>query len=212
MRLFVALLLILQVQWSFAAELAGKVIRIVDGDTITLHVQDETGYTQEKIRLNGIDAPESSQAYGQKSKQALGGFLKGKTVTVKTESKDRYGRHIGTVFADGVDANAWLVKNGWAWHYKKYSKDRELAQLEVKARSQKLGLWADSSQPIPPWEYRSLKKQSTAIKKGEASSLGYWLNTSSGVRHNSSCRYYNNTKKGRVCKSNEGKACGQCGG
>lgn len=195
-------------QICWAETISGKVIRIADGDTITI-LRERTQY---KIRLNGIDAPESSQAFGQKSKQALGSFLEGKSVSVETTEKDHYGRYIGTVFANGANANVWMVHNGWAWHYKKYSNDAKLAQLELEAKASKRGLWNDSSTPIAPWEYRSLKKQSAAIKKGDAVSLGYWLNTSSGSRHNSSCRYYKNTKQGRVCKPSDGKACGICGG
>ncbi|MFC4994405.1 thermonuclease family protein [Rubritalea tangerina] len=142
---------------------------------------------------------------------ALGKFLQGKSVTVFVASKDRYGRSLGTVFANNQNANHWMVANGWAWHYKRYSNDQTLARLEKDARSKKLGLWA-TPHPSPPWEFRSLKKQTRAIKEGSATAIGYWLNTSSNTRHNSTCQWYKKTKRGRSCHSKEGKACGICGG
>jgi len=95
---------------------------------------------------------------------------------------------------------------------KKYSSDTKLAELETKARTARAGLWADAKAPIATWDYRSLIKQQAAVKKGGAIPLGYWLNTSSNSRHNSACRYYQNTAKGRTCEKDEGKACGICGG
>jgi micrococcal nuclease len=158
------LLAIMFTQVTFAETIEGKVIRVTDGDTITI-LREKTQY---KIRFAGIDAPESSQAYGNKSKLALGDYLKGKAVRVETTEKDRYGRNIGFVYANNSNVNNWMVQNGWAWHYKQYSKDQKLSTLEIAARKQKLGLWADSSNPIAPWEYRSLKRHQTAVKKGAA--------------------------------------------
>ena len=189
--------------------LAGKVIKVADADTITVLVAEKT---QHKVRLEGIDAPERGQAFGTKATDALKGAIGGKPVTVKVSGKDRYGRLIGYVFAGELNLNEWLVENGWAWHYKAYSKDARLDELEKKARALKVGLWKDNNKPMAPWDYRSSKRKQQSVKKGNASVSGYWLNTSANVRHNSACRYYKNTKNGRECESNEGKACGICGG
>jgi hypothetical protein len=104
-----------------------------------------------------------------------------------------------------------MVEDGWAWHFKKYSKDQNLAKLEVIARSAKKGLWADPS-PLAPWNYRARKIPPGNGVKSDATVGQYWLNTSSGVRHNERCEHFNNTKKGRPCTSSEGRACGICGG
>ena len=132
-----------------AATLVGRVVKIADGDTLTIVIDDR----QEKIRLSDIDTPERKQPYGTRAKQALAELTFGKTVTVSTTTRDRYGRVIGHITADGVDVNAELVRLGFAWVYRRYSKDAELLHLEEIARDEGLGLWADSN-PIPPWEWR----------------------------------------------------------
>jgi endonuclease YncB( thermonuclease family) len=132
-----------------AGTLVGRVVKIADGDTLTIVIDGQ----QEKIRLSDIDTPERKQPYGTRAKQALSELTFGKTISVLTTTKDRYGRVIGHITADGVDVNAELVRLGYAWVYRRYSNDKELIHLEENARSGGLGLWADSN-PIPPWEWR----------------------------------------------------------
>ena len=98
-------------------ELTGKVVSIADGDTVTVLVNQE----QIKVRLEGIDAPESRQSFGTRSKQALSEMVFGEKVTVGKTGADRYGRTLGMIVVDGVDVNAKMVENGWAWHYKQGS-------------------------------------------------------------------------------------------
>ncbi|MDC7997033.1 thermonuclease family protein [Gilvibacter sediminis] len=107
-----------------------------------------------KIRLASIDCPERKQPFSTKAKGFASEAIFGKEVRVKTQGKDRYGRYIGWVYYDeGKILNEELLKNGLAWHYRKYSKDQNLQKMEDTAREQKLGLWADKT-PIPPWEWR----------------------------------------------------------
>jgi micrococcal nuclease len=141
----------------FSPELTGRVVSVTDGDTIAILV-DQKRIT---IRLDGIDAPEKSQAFGTKSREALAGLVFGKTARVETRGKDRYGRTIGVVFIDGVNVNAKQVEAGFAWHYKKYSNDSELDQLEQKAKAARRGLWFDSA-PVEPWNFRSRSKSKAA--------------------------------------------------
>jgi hypothetical protein len=106
--------------------------------------------------------------------------------------------------------NVELVWEGWAWWYRKYApKNKELAAAEVAARKAGRGLWADPK-PIPPWDWRQRQRE----KKQSRSDVdtGYWLNTSTGVRHNRGYPHFRNTKRGRPCGADEGKACGMCGG
>jgi endonuclease YncB( thermonuclease family) len=109
------------------------------------------------IRLEGIDAPEKNQSFGDKAKAALAAMTSGKTVTIKKTSADKYGRIIGYVVADGVEVNAKLVEDGFAWHFKKYNDEKRFAELELQARQAKRGLWSEAN-PLPPWDYRALPK------------------------------------------------------
>ena len=142
----------------FAGEIAGRVVRIADGDTITIL---DAANSQHKIRLYGIDAPESHQAFGQRSKQHLSSLVFGRDVIVKYKSCDKYGRILGTVFADGKDVNLEMLKAGLAWHYKRYDATPAYAQAEGAARAARLGLWQDKS-PIEPESFRKAKRQRRA--------------------------------------------------
>lgn len=123
---------------------------VSDGDTIKILDAENT---QHKIRLDGIDAPESYQAYGTKSKQALSGKVFGQAVRVEWDEQDKYGRIVGNIYLDDRHINMEMVTEGWAWHFKKYSSDEDLAAAEVEAREKNVGLWADP-RPIPPWDFR----------------------------------------------------------
>src|SRR5690606_17292793 len=147
----------------------------------------------ERIRLVGIDCPEDGQDYGKKAKQALSRQVDGKTVRVQWTERDKYGRILGDVFLGNHWVNYELTRDGWAWHYTQYSEDPDLAAAEQEAREAKRGLWADPNRPTPPWEFRRPTLEPSSV----AASTGYWLNSSSGVRHNSRCRYYKNTQNGR---------------
>ena len=136
---------------TFAGEmLEGRVVGVHDGDTITLLIK---GNRQIKVRLAQIDAPETTQAFGQRSQQSLSEMVFNKSITVEKETTDKYGRTVGTLFVEGVDANKEQVKLGMAWVYRKYLHDQSLIPLEETARQSKVGLWADAN-PMAPWDYR----------------------------------------------------------
>lgn len=137
----------------FSIELVGKVVKVSDGDTVTILAPDKTQY---KIRLNDIDAPEKKQAFGNKSKDNLAKYIAGKTVTVKYQKKDRYKRILGTIYYNNMDINLQQVKYGYAWVYKKYSNNQNYYKAEKLARDKKVGIWADKN-PLEPWEFRKKK-------------------------------------------------------
>ncbi|HJT20095.1 MAG TPA: thermonuclease family protein [Nitrospira sp.] len=146
--------ILLQAALAFGADFTGKVVGVLDGDTIeVLH----DGHA-ERVRLNGIDCPEKAQAYGKKAKQATSAFVFGKEVRLQTFGKDKYGRTIADVLLpDGTNVNHMLVKDGWCWWYRKYAPGNViLEELERRARGSGLGLWADPN-PIPPWVYRKTR-------------------------------------------------------
>lgn len=150
-------------------EISGKVVGIIDGDTLDVLTEDRMKI---RIRLNGIDAPETGQPFGKNAKQYLSDTIGGMSVRIVSHEKDRYGRTIGDVFfenAAGPDfqpgtylppwnINRELVKRGLAWHYKKYSDDENLAMDEIRAKDLKLGLWSDA-RSVPPWDWRKLSKE-----------------------------------------------------
>jgi len=135
---------------SFAAMIQGKVVGVSDGDTITVL---DSSKKQHKIRLHQIDAPEKNQDFGQRSKQSLSELVFGKTVTVEVVTTDRYGRTVGKVLVNGVDANLEQVKKGMAWVYKQYASDPAYFDAEDEARKAKVGLWSQPN-PTPPWDFR----------------------------------------------------------
>jgi endonuclease YncB( thermonuclease family) len=131
----------------------GRVVKIADGDTITVLLDK----TQHKIRLEGIDAPEKGQAFGTRARQALAGKIFSKTVRIDWKKRDRYKRIIGRVYLGDRDISLEMVRDGWAWHYKRFSKEAALADAEQEAREASRGLWAGKD-PVPPWEWRRERK------------------------------------------------------
>lgn len=148
-----------------AGTIEGRVVGVADGDTITVLDADKV---QHKIRLSGIDAPEKNQDFGNRSKQSLSDLVFSKVVTVETDKTDRYGREVGKVLVNGLDANLEQVQRGFAWHYKAYQReqttnDRKLYDYaESDARSARRGLWRDAN-PEPPWDYRQQRRKVVAI-------------------------------------------------
>ena len=155
---------------ALADTLQGKVVKIADGDTVT--IVDESG-KKHRIRLAGIDAPEKNQPYGDVSTQGLIELVSGKTVTIEYKKRDRFERIVGKVLVNPpgdvfcmaldcvkkIDAGLEQIKFGLAWHYKFYQmeqseEDRRLySEAELEARIKQLGLWKNEK-PMAPWEWR----------------------------------------------------------
>ena len=150
-----ALLLLLAAQavCASAAEIAGRVVGIADGDTLTVL---DAGNRQIRVRLAEIDTPESGQPYGDRARQALSDLAFGKAVRVVVQDTDRYGRAVGRVHEGAVDVNAEMVRRGAAWVFRRYSDDPALLRLEAEARAARRGLWAlPEAERTPPWEWRA---------------------------------------------------------
>ena len=139
--------------------LTGRVVKISDGDTLT--VLDESK-RQHKVRLVGIDAPERKQPFGTVSRQNLADLVFGKKVAVEWSKQDHYQRVLGKVLLNGQDINLKQIKAGLAWHYTRYDKDQRLADRRLYAEAQKAaslkgtGLWSDPA-PVAPWDFRHNK-------------------------------------------------------
>lgn len=139
------------------ADFDGRVVRILDGDTIeTLSASGQSV----RIRLAGIDAPEKNQPFGQRSRQALSALLAQKAVQITGDKNDQYGRLLGTVWMEGTDVNALQVKNGMAWAYRYHGRaiNPQYEQLENMAKGNSIGLWSVPGQ-TEPWRWRQASKE-----------------------------------------------------
>lgn len=135
------------------ADFEGKVIAIVDGDTLDVLVDNHPV----RVRLANVDAPEKKQPFGTRARQALSALAFGEVAKVEEVGKDRYGRTIGNVQAKGQNVNREIVAEGFTWAYRKYLHDRSLLDVEASARQARRGLWADA-EPTPPWEWLAAQR------------------------------------------------------
>ncbi len=142
--------LLLATVWPVSAvSIAGRVINVHDGDTVTLLVKNNRAI---KVRLSQIDAPEIGQAYGHNAKRSLARLVAGKRIRLEQETSDRYGRTVGTLWQGDKNINREQIKLGMAWAYRQYLHDRSLLALEESARNRRTGLWSERN-PTPPWQF-----------------------------------------------------------
>ncbi len=132
---------------------SGKCVGVSDGDTIKVLRSGQAV----KIRLYGVDCPEMGQDFGRKARRFTSNMVFGKTVEIRPVDVDQYGRTVAWVSVDGKSLNRELVAAGLAWWYKHYApRDKDLAELERRARKHNTGLWFQPD-PVPPWEFRHKK-------------------------------------------------------
>ena len=139
--------------------------KVIDGDTIKIE--------KNKIRFFGIDAPEFKQQCqttwlsisflsfnkdyncGEVSTNKLKSKIDGKYITCNVSNVDRYKRFIAECYKDETNINKWMVSNGYAVAYRKYS--RKYVHQENIAKKEKLGLWSGIFEM--PWDYRKGNKK-----------------------------------------------------
>lgn len=161
LRRFVLAFLLLVAFPALAETLTGKVVKIADGDTVTILDRDNHQY---RIRLAGIDAPERKQPFYEASRQNLARLAFGQVATIEWRKHDRYRRIVGNVWVNGEDVGLLQVRAGLAWWYRDYSReqtpgDRKLYEAaELDARHLRLGLWRDDA-PLEP----KLKRRASRI-------------------------------------------------
>jgi micrococcal nuclease len=136
--------------------LIGKVVSVVDAETISVRV----GTEQYRIHVHGIACPQGSQPFGARAKQLMGDLAFYKTVQVEVRARDRYGRTLGRVrLPDGKDLGAEMVRAGVAWCYEGTAPGAQAySRLQSEARKAKRGLWSDPN-PVPPWEWRAKERE-----------------------------------------------------
>lgn len=133
-----------------AEEFNGKVIAVLDGDTVL--VARGSGQAI-KVRLAGIDAPEKAQEYGLASRDALRGLVLRKRVRITSKAVDDYGRLVAEISVGGLNVNQELVRRGMAWNFSRFHSNPDLAALQREAQQAKRGLWAGES-VIEPSQWR----------------------------------------------------------
>jgi len=188
--LFPALLVLIQLCFSYSV--TGKVVAVKDGDTIEILNNDQTY----RLRLDGVDCPEKNQAFGQKAKEFTSSLCFGKTVRAEISENDRYGRYISRVYlTDKKSLNEELLKAGMAWHYKEYNRETKLADMELSAKSRKLGLWADKN-PVPPWNFR---KNINSTDSPALNATGNFIGSANSSKfHTLSCEWSKKISKNNI--------------
>lgn len=157
---------------ALATSATVSVSRVIDGDTIVVHVGDrdagevgagrqEAGPLLVRVRLADIDAPELAQPHGSEARIHLATLIAGKTVRLDYNKRDRYGRILGAIHLGSININLTMVQAGHAWRYRYARKTGVVAQAEEEARSNRLGLWSASS-PLAPWLHRRMTLATTS--------------------------------------------------
>lgn len=169
-----------------AVDFKGKVVKVVDGDTIEVMRQGKAV----RVDLTGIDCPEQQQPFGKEAEQFTSRLVSNQEVTVRIKSTKKYGGIMADVIlSDSLHLNQELVQAGLAWYMKYAPDDKILADMEAKARNAKKGLWAEKS-PLPPWEWRKIHQQTQAQQTPKTKSIIYKGNASTNIFHKPGCRYY----------------------
>jgi endonuclease YncB( thermonuclease family) len=155
--LFVLVLILSLAAPALAWESRTKSVR--DGDSI--NVTNEDGVLV-NIRLYGVDAPETKQAFGYQAKKRLTQLVSRKAIIIENVDTDRYGRTVALVrLADGTLVNEEMLRSGLGWVYEQFCLREDLCaslrQTQAEARRAGRGLWAEAN-PTPPWEWRKQHK------------------------------------------------------
>lgn len=147
MKTIITLLLLTLISCSHS----GKIIRVIDGDTIIVLNENNT---TTRLRLAEVDCPESNQNMGQEAKYFTQSQVLGKNVTYKVVNNDKYGRSISKVYYNDKYLSEQIIKTGNGWWYKRYSTDLNLKEEERNAKNKSIGLWRFKN-PINPYTWRT---------------------------------------------------------
>ena len=211
--LLVALLLCAACEATTAVDLSGRVVKVADGDTITLRSGDGALV---RVRLAEIDAPEQDQPYGRRSRQALADLVSGENVRIVVQDTDSYGRTVGRPYVDDLDVCAEMVRSGSAWAYTKHLTDRALLRHEQDARDAARGLWSlAETDRVPPWQWRWQNgRRTTAVAdskcaiKGNINGRGERIYHLPGQENYAATRISSSRGERWFCNEQEARAAG----
>ena len=162
---FLFILLICTVCIAQAEEFSGKIIAVLDGDTVLVARGKERPV---KVRLADIDAPEKAQEYGMASRQSLQDMVLRKQVQINSKAVDDYGRLVADIIVGGLNVNHEQVRRGMAWNYSRFRSSNKLAALQREAQLAKRGLWADAL-AIEPSQWRKQHPSAKPLPNAAAS-------------------------------------------
>lgn len=128
----------------------GDVTKVIDGDSIKVRT---SGGMEYEVQIEGTDAPELKQPFGKESAEALQKMLGTSKVRVTWQKKDNFERLLAQVYLEDKHINSEMIRSGNAWHFKRYNQSKKLAELEIEAKTEKLGIWGTDN-PQAPWDYR----------------------------------------------------------
>lgn len=157
--------------WAKPVLWEGWVSWVLDGDTLTFLPQGQTSSV--RVRLDGIDAPESCQTGGEAARDALLALVHRRAVQIKVWREDTYGRWVGTVYRDGRDMNEAMVRQGWAWAYSFRVGKGPYAQAQHQAQAEHLGIFGQGDAPMAPPVFRRFYGSCHHGSQDDASS-GVW--------------------------------------
>lgn len=206
LRLYILLLPAILIWEVNASEIVGRA-SVIDGDTLEIRGQ--------RIRLYGIDAPESKQncrrvsgevwRCGQRAALALSDRIGSNPVSCNARDRDRYGRVVAVCEAHG-DLNKFMVRNGWAAAYRRYSHD--YVEAERHAQFVKAGIWSGSF--VMPWDWRRGKRLAAPDQNQECLIKGNISRRGERIYHVPGGQYYGRTRidpsKGERCFRTEVEA------
>ena len=176
MRLLLMLMLMQSFLLAHAEKFDAKVIAVMDGDTVMV-LRDGRKI---KVRLVNIDAPESDQEFGKESRDALVNMVLKKQVHINSQAIDSYGRMIAEVSLDGQSVNEAQVNKGMAWDSSRNHRNPRYQSLSKQAQQSRRGLWAKSSQPISPEQWRKTHLAKSPAGKAASSAQ---VNAACGKKH-----------------------------
>lgn len=132
----------------------GRVVRVLDGDSIIVKVNRESL----EVRVYGIDCPEYDQPYGDPARKMTQRLTRGRAVRLHPRAVDRYGRLVARVELPKGDLSLMLLEAGLAWWYQRFAPERDdYRAAEKRARQARRGLWSQAN-PVPPWQKKAYRR------------------------------------------------------